>query len=77
MQAPGANLTRPGNRLEELRVARGLLRSQVAAALLIDQSTVYRWERGANIPDEKKFQLAELLEVEVPYLMGWASEDAA
>lgn len=76
VQVPDANA--PANRIEELRTARGLLRSQVAAALLVDQSTVYRWERTAGeIPDAKKLALAELLEVDVAYLMGWTEAVAA
>ena len=67
----------PKNRIEETRKRRGLRLSQVAGPLVVDQSTVYRWEQGANIPDDKKFALAELLGVDVPYLMGWASEEQA
>lgn len=77
VQTQGAKRRVRRNRIEELRISRGLLRSQVAGALLVDQSTVYRWEHQANVPDDKKFALAELLGVDVPFLMGWTDRSEA
>jgi len=52
-------------------VARGLKRVHLAAALDVDQSTVFRWERHGAIPDDRKLALAEFFDVEPAYLMGW------
>lgn len=59
------------NRLAEIREAQDLLQSELAGRLRVDQSTVWRWERGAPIPDRRKLQLAEMLGVSVARLMGW------
>ena len=66
-----------GNRIEELRTAKGLIRSEVAGLLKVDQSTLYRWEKGASIPDRQKLALAEIFAVTVSHLMGWADESKA
>lgn len=65
------------NRLGELRSKRQFLRSEIAGALKVDQSTLWRWEKGAAIPDHQKLALAELLDVSVAYLMGWPPERTA
>lgn len=49
----------------------------MAGALKVDQSTVWRWEKTGRVPDDRKFQLAEMYGVTVSYLMGWAEEVAA
>jgi len=67
----------PQNRIRELREARNLARYDVAAALRVDQSTVARWERGGAIPDHRKHALAQLLDAEIAYLMGWDDEPMA
>ena len=69
MQATGA--TASTNRLAQCRAAKDLKLSEVAGALRVDQSTVWRWEKTGRIPDERKHELAAMLEVSVPYLMGW------
>lgn len=62
---------KPANRLAALREAKGLMRSEIAGALRVDQSTVWRWEQGGAIPDARKVELANLLGVSVSDLMGW------
>lgn len=77
MQAQQAT-TLPGNRLRELREARGLKLYDISAAIRVDPATVSRWERGVSeVPDLAKFQLAEFFGVSVTYLMGWPDEVAA
>jgi transcriptional regulator with XRE-family HTH domain len=61
----------PPNRLEELREAGGLKRYHLAAEVDVDQSTIYRWERGGTIPDEVKLRLADFFGVSPAYLMRW------
>lgn len=58
-------------RLAELISRDGIKRSRVAAHCDVDQSTLFRWQKGAPIPDSQKVRLAELFDVSVPYLMGW------
>lgn len=77
MQVLGENVQVPQNRIREIRTQRGLRLAQIAAPLDVDQSTVYRWEEGANIPDSQKFALAVVLETDVPYLMGWTEKEEA
>ncbi len=62
---------RPQNRLQELRQEKGLKLYDIAAALRVDPSTVYRWQTKGSIPDEHKPALAELLGVSIAYLMRW------
>lgn len=59
------------NRIGELRRARRMEQYDVASALRVHPSTVYRWETGSTIPDSQKAKLAELFDVSLPYLMYW------
>lgn len=62
----------PPNRLRELREARGLGRTQLAAQIGRDTSTLLRYEAGnGGIPDEVKLRLALIFGVSVEHLMGW------
>jgi transcriptional regulator with XRE-family HTH domain len=65
------------NRIGECREAKGLKLSEIAGALRVDQSTVWRWEKTGRVPDDRKHQLAELLGVSIAYLMGWTEREAA
>lgn len=63
------------NRLRELRVAYGQTQAQLAVAIAVDPSTIYRWEAGeAGIPDARKVQLATYFAVSVGWLMCWPEE---
>ena len=60
------------NRLREHREARGLTRRQLANRLDVTESTIERWETSkSRIPDERKLELAKLLDVTPSELMGW------
>lgn len=60
------------NRLAQLREAKGEKRYHLAAAIDIDPSTIFRWEKGqSGIPDDVKLKLAERYGVSVEHLMGW------
>lgn len=69
--------TAPQHRLQELREGRGMRLSEVAGAIRVDQSTVYRWEHGSEIPDARKADLALLFGVTRAYLMGWEDDQPA
>jgi transcriptional regulator with XRE-family HTH domain len=68
-----------GNRLAELREARGWHRTKIAAAFEnVREKTVYRWEAGeVAIPSDAIPVLAAMFEVAPEYLMGWDREPAA
>lgn len=65
----------PSNRLRQVRAQRGIKRTEVAAACVVDTSTVARWENGGEIPWDKLGTVGRLLDVSVPYLIGWSSTD--
>lgn len=68
----GVHTARSANRLRELREARGLGRTQLAAQIGRDTSTLVRYEAGdGGIPDDVKLRLALVFDVSVEYLMGW------
>lgn len=63
------------NRLGELLAERKLKDVKLAAAVNVDQSTVYRWRtRLSPMSDTQKVKVALFLGVSVACLMGW-SED--
>jgi transcriptional regulator with XRE-family HTH domain len=64
------------NRLRVLRELKGLKRHELAVALAVDPTTVYRWETGAaEMGDETKAKVAEFFDVSRAYLMGWEMDE--
>jgi transcriptional regulator with XRE-family HTH domain len=63
--------TRNGNRIAECRAKAGLKREHVAVRIDVNPSTVFRWEKGKAVPSDKLRALANCLDVDVDYLMGW------
>lgn len=62
------------NRLKELRGLRGLTLQDIALALDVSQRTVNRWELHQNdIPRKHWEPLAQILDVQVPWLLGLES----
>ena len=67
-----------GNRLRELREAKGLKRHELAVDLDVDPSTVYRWETGsAEMDDETKGIVAKYFGISREHLMGWDRESTS
>lgn len=64
----------PANRLRELLEQRGLKLVDVAAKCRVSESTVWRWQAG-GIPRQHVAKIAELLDVDVPYLDGWSDHE--
>jgi transcriptional regulator with XRE-family HTH domain len=63
---------RPRNRIEEIRKARAIRPVYVAAHLHVSESTLHRWESGkTTIRERQRFALADLLQVDVAYMMGY------
>ena len=58
-----------GNRISEIRKAKGYTQEYIAEQLGISRQAVYKWEKGSSAPDTKNLiALAELLGVSVEYL---------
>jgi transcriptional regulator with XRE-family HTH domain len=71
MQA--SQVTKVPNRIRELREAKAFSRADLASALGVIESTVWRWERGESAPpDHHKLTLAAMFDVDPGYLMGWS-----
>jgi ribosome-binding protein aMBF1 (putative translation factor) len=50
----------------------GLTRRQLAIKLDVTESTIERWETSkTGIPDERKLELAQVLDVKPSQLVGW------
>ncbi|MCA8925064.1 MAG: helix-turn-helix domain-containing protein [Planctomycetes bacterium] len=65
------NLKHLGQRIRELREARGLKQRDVASALQISAQAVSKWERGENAPDiSVLLDLSQLLDVTCDVLLG-------
>jgi transcriptional regulator with XRE-family HTH domain len=60
------------NRLRELREQRKLTRRELSIRLGVTESTIERWEMSkTRIPDERKLDIAKVLDVTPSELMGW------
>lgn len=66
-----------GNRINELRLKKGMTQSELGACCGTTKQTIYKYETGVvtNIPLEKIEQMAGALGVSPSYLMGWAKEE--
>lgn len=59
------------NRFKTLRKEKGYTQQQIADLCFLDKSTVCRWEKGDNYPNQQtQSKLADLLGVSIDYLMG-------
>ncbi len=60
------------NRLREHRERLGLTRRELSVRLGVTESTIERWETSkTGIPDERKLELAKVLDEKPSQLMGW------
>lgn len=67
-----------GNRLKELREARGLTLEQVGAYVGVNKATVQRYEIGnIDIKRNVAIKLAECLGTSPAYIMGWTDDSSA
>lgn len=66
-----------GNRIKELRKAKGLTLEQVGDAVGVGKSTVRKWETGmiANMRRDKIASLAKVLGTTPAHLMGWKEKE--
>ena len=64
------------NHIKELRKARGLLQSQLAAELGVHQTAVSQWETGRTDPDvSSAHRLADFFGVTLDELLGHPQKD--
>ena len=64
-----------GDRLEKLRIAKGLTRKEVASILRIHESTYGKYELNKREPDFKMtIGLADFYNVSIDYLLGRSDE---
>ena len=82
---PGRHL--PPNRLEQLRIAQGLSRKELAEQVAmstyaprrgqpISERTIRRWENGETpIPVDRLPELAVIFGCSIEHLMGWDRPD--
>jgi len=64
-----------GNKITELRKAKGWTQKDVAEKLHVSVAAVSKWERGLNYPDLSLMEsLAEILEITVSELLGLEDE---
>lgn len=60
-----------GERIRELRKARGITADEVTRQLRMSSATIWRWESGKHIPPPARiYQLAEILKTSPAYLRG-------
>lgn len=59
-----------GNRLKQLREAKGLSQSEVAKIIGVGRTTYLKWESGENQPTRKLDQLSRFFNVSIDYLLG-------
>lgn len=60
-----------GKRVRELRTAKGLSQQRLATLCKVSRPCVYQWEAGTVAPRIQHAQkLAEVLDVELSYLVG-------
>ncbi len=65
-----------GEKIKQLRIAKGLTLEQVAVYVGVSKPTVLKWERGIikNMKRDKILKLSRILGTTPEFLMGW--EDA-
>lgn len=60
-----------GDKIRELRVSKNLTQQELGDLLHIRKQTVYKWEKGINIPDSETLsELASIFECTTDYLVG-------
>lgn len=64
-----------GNHLKKARERAKMRQEDLAVKLKTTQNTVWRWESGLSDPsDQKKFEIAKILNTTVSFLMGETEE---
>lgn len=60
------------NRIKELRKLKKIQQKRIAKELGVAPITVKRWEENGSIKTEHAIKLAELLETDIAYLLGYS-----
>jgi len=66
-----------GEKINQLRIKKGLTLEQIGDAVGVNKATVMKWESGMikNMRRDKIAKLAEVLGTSPAYLMGWESAE--
>ena len=66
-----------GDRIRELRKAKGISQLEMAKLLNTTKQTIYKYEKGivSNIPSDRIEELATILNSTPEYILGWDKED--
>jgi transcriptional regulator with XRE-family HTH domain len=62
-----------GRMLKAAREKEGLSQRELALKVGVEQPSVYRWEHGAPVADDRKEALAKALDKTVDELFPWVS----
>lgn len=62
------------NRIKELRKLKKIQQKRIAKELGVAPITVKRWEDNGSIKVEHAIKLAELLETDIAYLLGYSDD---
>lgn len=64
-----------GDRIRELREAKGLTQEELAKLLNTKRQTISKYEKGivTNIPSDRLEEIAEILDSSPEYILGWES----
>ena len=58
-------------RLKELRIEKGLMQSELASRLNVNQRTISNWEKNVREPNiDMIIRIAQFFEVSTDYLLG-------
>ena len=64
-------MSNTGERIRDLRKARGITAEEITRQLRMSSATIWRWESGKHIPPPARiYQLAEILKTSPAYLRG-------
>ena len=82
MEKDGVNMSKKiskGERIKELREAKGLSQDELAKMLNISKQAVGKYEKNivTNIPSDRVESMAIILGSTPEYIMGWEKEKAA
>lgn len=66
-----------GDRIRDLRKAKGITQSEMARLLSTTKQTISKYEKGivTNIPSDRIEALAKILETTPEYILGWNLEE--
>lgn len=62
------------NRVASERKITNMTQADLASQVNVDPSTVARWERGGNIPQDKLIEMRSVFRCDIDWLLGVSDE---